>query len=79
MMKLLTAINATFNDEQALIDIETNEVLLRGEYDDKIGEMIAGFLSGLSYAGIEYEGQGHVFVKPSNKLFEVIGFNNHNY
>lgn len=78
-MKLLYAINATFNDEQALINITTNEVLLRGEYDVKISERIEGFLSGLSYAGVKYERQREVFINPSDELFEIIGFNNCNY
>lgn len=79
-MKLQKLINETFEDEMALININTNEVLIKGDsYHDKIDEMIDGFLLGLSYANVEYKLKENEKIKPSNKLFDICEFSNENY
>lgn len=50
----LTIINIHFEDEALLIDLDTNKVVMQGDYyHNKILDKIDGFVKGLEYAGYE--------------------------
>ena len=50
----LTIINIHFEDEALLVDLDTNKVVMQGDYyHDKIIDRINGFVEGLEYAGYE--------------------------
>lgn len=74
-MRLKIFINEEFEDERALVNIENNEVLLKGDcYHDKIDEKIEGFLLGLDFANIEYVEEEDEWIDLDSKMFSIIGF-----
>lgn len=76
-MRLQKVNNATFEEESALINVDTNEVIAKGDYyHDKIDEYIDGILHGLTYAGIEYEKLENISVTPNMNLFDICDFYN---
>jgi len=79
-MRLQIVINNTFEEEKALINIHTKEVLAHGDYyHNKIDEYIAGFLNGLSFANVQYELLDSVELTPDMELFNICSFENNNY
>ena len=79
-MKLQRLTNGTFEDEMALINIEDNEVLIKGDsYHNKIYEQIEGFLLGLSYCNCKYKLVKNKTVNPKDKLFDICEFSNEDY
>ena len=76
-MKLQTIINSTFDEELALINKDTNNVIVKGDYyHDKINEYIEGFLHGLNFANVDYELLEDIEVSPKDELFELCDFYN---
>lgn len=48
----LTIINLNFEEEAMLIDLDTNKLVMQGDYyHNKILDKIDGFVKGLEYAG----------------------------
>lgn len=79
-MRLQIAINSTFEEEKALLNLDNKEVIFRGDYyHDKIDEYIQGFLKGLSYANIQYELLDNAFITPDMEMFDVCDFVNESY
>ena len=79
-MKLQKIINSTFEEESALINVDTNEVIASGDYyHDKINEYIEGILYGFDYVGIKYEKLESIFVTPDMELFNICEFYNGEY
>lgn len=78
--KLKILINSIYEEQKALINTETNEVLLEGDsYHDKIDERIEGFLSGLLYCDYDYILSKTERIDSTNKLFNICGFLNEDY
>ena len=78
-MKLQILINSTYNDEKALINADTKEIIVKGDYyHDKINEYIEGFLHGLRFTNIEYELLEELEVTPDMELFNICDFYNDN-
>jgi len=78
-LNLLVCYNGTFEDEKALLNKDTNEVLCKGDYyHDKINEYIEGFISGLEYCGYEVE-KDTIIINPDNELFDKLDFYNDRY
>ena len=78
--KLKILINSTYEEQKALINTETNEVLLEGDsYHDKIDERIEGFLLGLIYCDYKYSLLDSEQINTDNKLFDVCGFSDEDY
>lgn len=74
-MRLQIVINGEFEDERSLLNVDTDEVMMRGDYHhDKIDEAIDGFLAGLSYAGVEYEMLEDVTAYKDTELYEKCEF-----
>lgn len=80
-MRLRRVINGTFEDEVALINTKTNEVLIKGDaYHDKIDERIEGFLYGLVYANVKHSlVDEDLRIMPTDKLFDICDFSNEDY
>ena len=80
-MRLKRVINGTFEEEVALINVETNEVLIKGDaYHDKIDERIEGFLYGLLYANVKHSlVDEDLRIMPTDKLFDICDFSNEDY
>lgn len=75
-MQLLRIINATFEDETALVDISTKEpkIITKGDcYHDKIYEIIEGFKMCLNHMKIEYTYNTEMVDKQSD-WFEKLDF-----
>lgn len=75
-MKLVTLINDEHEDEQALYNVDKEEVVLKGDYDnDKIESKIEGFIECLTYLGIQFEFEDEpVWVEREDKLFDKCNF-----
>ena len=55
MLNLEVVINKITEDQRALINVDTNEIILNGDYyHDKIYDRIEGFFDGLNYGEIHY-------------------------
>lgn len=78
-MKLIIFINSTMEDEQALVNLEDNEILLKGDfYHDKIEAQIQGFLKGLKFAEVDFIIEEEI-INPDNDMFEKLEFYNDNF
>lgn len=76
-MRLKICVNDTFEEEKALVDLNSKSVLLRGDYyHDKIDEKIEGFLLGLDYCKIEYELLEDQNITPNMEIFQECDFYN---
>lgn len=74
-MRLKILINDTNEEERALVNIDTKEVILRGDYyHDRIDERIDGFLYGLRYVGIKYNRLDNQHILPKQGMFKVCDF-----
>ena len=79
-MKLIKLINATYEEQEALYNKDTEEVIMTGDdYHDKIEERIEGFLTGLKYAKFDYELDENLEVDSTNELFNKCNFINEDY
>jgi hypothetical protein len=75
MLRLQKVTNGAFEEESALINIDTKEVVVKGDYyHDKIDEYIDGVLYGLSYSGIDYEILDTIVATPNTELFKLCDF-----
>ena len=81
MDKLKKLRNGTYEDQMALFNISTNEVVVTGDsYHDKIYERIEGFLEGLTYAKFDYELEGEdEEIYPKDELFNKCDFTDESY
>lgn len=75
-MKFKVYINGAYSEvEKALVNVDTNEVVLSGDYyHDKIDEYIKGFLTGLHYVGIEFHLLKPETIMSEHKMFKVCNF-----
>ena len=74
-MKLKKIINGTFDEEKALVNMDTKEMILHGNYyDNKIDEYINGFLEGLNYAKVKYELLESETITPEYEMFNKCEF-----
>lgn len=75
-LNLTICTNGTYEEEKALIDKSTKEILCRGDYyHDKIDDFIEGFIYGLNYYGFEVTTNDET-INPDNELFEKLEFTN---
>lgn len=80
MIKIKKLTNGAFEEEMALYNETTNEVILTGDdYHDKIYEKIEGFLEGLSYAKFNYMLEDTSSIYPKDELFSKCNFYNNEY
>lgn len=78
-MKLIIFINSTMEDEQALVNSENNEILLKGDYyHDKIDAQIQGFIEGLKFAEVDFIIEEKI-INPGSDMFEKLEFHNDNF
>lgn len=78
-MKLITLINGTFEDQKALYNLDTKEVLCTGDYyHNKITERIEGIIQGIKYCGIQVE-EDERLIFPNDDLFGVCDFIDESY
>jgi hypothetical protein len=78
-MKLQILYNATLEEEKALINVETKEIIMKGDYyHDKINYQIKGYLDGLKSMNIKYELLEELEVTPEMDLFNICDFYNDN-
>ena len=69
--------NAIFEEESALMNVDTKEIIAKGDYyHDKINEYIEGIFFGLTYANIDYERLPDISVNPNMELFNICSFYN---
>jgi len=75
-MNLKIFINGVYSEEEkALINMDTKEVILSGDYyHNKIDETINGFLKGLNYVNIKYNLLKTETITPENKMFNICNF-----
>lgn len=75
-MNLTKYYNGTYEEEAALYNEDTKEVITHGDYyHDKIDEYIKGIIRGIKYCNIDVNLQEKT-IMPRNKLFKICGFNN---
>jgi hypothetical protein len=78
-MKLQIIYNSTLEEEKALINVETKEIIMKGDYyHDKINYQIKGYLDGLKSMNIKYELLEELEVTPEMDLFNICDFYNDN-
>ena len=78
-MKLQIVYNSTLEEEKALINVETKEIIMKGDYyHDKINYQIKGYLDGLKSMNIKYELLEELEVTPEMELFNICDFYNDN-
>lgn len=71
-LRLQKITNETFEEESALINVDTKELIVKGDYyHDKIDEYIDGIFFGLNYANIACERLPDISVNPSMELFKI--------
>lgn len=76
MLKFKIYKNETFEEENALVNEETKEVVLKGDYyHDKIDSKIEGFFDGLEFCKMDYEIEEE-WIDSSHTMFNEIGFYN---
>jgi hypothetical protein len=74
-MRIQKINNGSFEEEAALVDVDTNEVIVKGDYyHDKIDEYIAGFIHGLAYSSTGIEVLDTLTVTPDMELFKLCEF-----
>lgn len=77
MLRLQRIINATYDEEMALINADTLEEMLKGdEYHNDICAKIEGFFEGLDFAKVDYEDLGDKSINTDDELFEILDFYN---
>lgn len=74
-MNLIIYVNANFQDEKMLVDVDENKVLLQGQYDDdKIDYKIAGYLQALKHLGIHNKEVKKEIIKESHSYYKKMEF-----
>lgn len=74
-MILQVLINETWEDERALINIETKQILLNGDsYHNKIDSMIDGYLIALNNSEIQFELLDDILINPNEDIFKYCDF-----
>lgn len=77
IMKLIIFMNETFEEEEALVDLETGKVILYGDhYHDKIGPRIEGYLQALYDFGTYTADVRSEWITPDHEYFEKCNFYN---
>lgn len=75
-LNLVKYYNETFEDERALVNKDTGEILCKGDYyHDKINQYIDGFIHGLRYCEYDVITENTI-INPKNELFNKLGFYN---
>lgn len=74
-MNLIIYTNEEYEDEKALFDLDSNKMLLKGDYyHNKISEKIEGYLNALNDFEIYCEEVNRESIDRNHELFELIGF-----
>ncbi|HHT96495.1 MAG TPA: hypothetical protein GXZ90_01200 [Clostridiales bacterium] len=74
-LRLQKIINETYEEEAALINVDTSEIIIKGDYyHNKISEYIDGIFHGLHYVNVSYERLPDQFVTPDMDLFKMCKF-----
>jgi len=74
-MKLVIYGNENFEDERALFDLENEEILIHGNYDDdKISPRIEGYLQALEDHNIYTNKVPFEWIDSNHKHHKIIGF-----
>jgi len=77
MMNLKIYYNSDFDEEAALFNEDTKDVILSGDcYHEKIGDKIQGFISALDYLHIEYSLLEPEYINHDNEMFDLFEFYN---
>lgn len=73
-MHLVLYTNGTYEEELALYDCESDNVIMSGDwYHDKIDEQFRGFIKCLLYFNIEYH-LDRITLLPTHDRFKVLNF-----
>lgn len=73
-MKLKIFVNKNHGDNKALVNMDTLELIITGDYDnDHIDDVIDGVLVGLDYLGKEYEVET-VWIDEDDNMFDLCMF-----
>ena len=71
-MNVVIYINETYEEEQALYDVDSQKVLLKGDYyHDKISAKISGYLIAKNIEEDEVE---DIYIDQNHELFKVLEF-----
>ena len=71
-MNLVIYINETFEEEQAVYDVDNKKVLLKGDYyHDKISAKISGYLTAKDIDEDEVE---DIYIDQDHEMFNVLEF-----
>ncbi|AIW03292.1 hypothetical protein CPT_Mater135 [Bacillus phage Mater] len=76
-MALVIFINSTYEEnEQALVNTTTGQVILNGDYDhDKINYRIAGYLKALDDHGlVTVEAIENIYIDTTHEMFKKLEF-----
>lgn len=74
-MKIKIFTNETFEDEQAVLDIDSGKVIMKGDsYHDKIEEKIEGMIETLNFLGVDYEILEGETINPTSEMFKKLDF-----
>lgn len=77
-MKLVIHINERFEEQKALVDLDSGKVLVSGdEYHDKISERIEGYLKALNDFDIYNVSNKDIpeeYIDKNHKYYEVVDF-----
>jgi hypothetical protein len=74
-MKLVVYVNDEFEDEKALFDLDTKEVLVKGDqYHDSISGRIAGYIEALDDFDIYSEEIKREYIDSDHEHYKLIGF-----
>lgn len=73
-MKLKIFINENHEDNRSLINMDTLDLIITGDYDnDHIDDKIDGILFGFDYLGVDYE-VDTVYIDEENSMFNLCRF-----
>lgn len=74
MIKMLYAINNTNDDERALINLDTKEIIFKGSnLRENMFEKIKAHVESMQYFGLPFELE-QLRMNPDHELYKVIGF-----
>ena len=74
-MRLVVYTNSTYEDERALVNLDTNTVLTMGDsYHHKICDRIEGFIEALKYCNVAHTILEGRKITPDDEEFDVYGF-----
>jgi DNA-binding LacI/PurR family transcriptional regulator len=77
LMKLIKYVNKHYEEERALVDLDSKEIILQGDYyHDKIDEKIEGYLKALEDHNIYTDEVEREEIGSKHEMYEELGFYN---